>query len=201
MKRLFIIATLLLAVASVSAQKSSTKPLRKAFADKFLIGVALNVHQVRSEDKSLHDLIRREFSSVVAENCMKSASLQPREGGILDIVGNNKNGIICKREESQSLAAPKQATEASVSPVLNPQCNICRSNTVQSLLECNTNVNRMSHFVFALCYHPLMANSLFIKATHRFTKKGKHHISFCPPLNNWLPTFSLMVWSLFETTF
>ena len=26
-----------------------------------------------------------------------------------------------------------------------------------------------------------MANSLFIKATHRFTKKGKHHISFCPP--------------------
>ena len=41
----------------------------------------------------------------------------------------------------------------------------------------------MSHFVFALCYHPLMANSLFIKATHRFTKKGKHHISFCPPYN------------------
>ena len=80
MKRLFIIATLLLAVASVSAQKGSTKPLRKAFADKFLIGAALNVHQVRSEDKSLHDLIRREFSSVVAENCMKSASLQPREG-------------------------------------------------------------------------------------------------------------------------
>ena len=80
MKRLFIIATLLLGVASVSAQKGSTKPLRKAFADKFLIGAALNVHQVRSEDKSLHDLIRREFSSVVAENCMKSASLQPREG-------------------------------------------------------------------------------------------------------------------------
>ena len=44
----------------------------------------------------------------------------------------------------------------------------------------------MSHFVFALCYHPLMANSLFIKATHRFTKKGKHHISFCPPyIKKW----------------
>ncbi len=42
----------------------------------------------------------------------------------------------------------------------------------------------MSHFVFALCIHPLMANSLFIKATHRFTKKGKHHISFCPPYIN-----------------
>ena len=39
----------------------------------------------------------------------------------------------------------------------------------------------MSHFVFVLFLHPLMANSLFIKATHRFTKKGKHHISFCPP--------------------
>lgn len=42
----------------------------------------------------------------------------------------------------------------------------------------------MSHFVFVLFLHPLMANSLFIKATHRFTKKGKHHISFCPPYSN-----------------
>ena len=76
MKRLFIIATMLLAVATINAQK----PLRKAFADKFLIGAALNAHQVRSNDKKLHDLISREFSSVVAENCMKSGSLQPREG-------------------------------------------------------------------------------------------------------------------------
>ena len=76
MKRLFIIATMLLAVATIDAQK----PLRKVFADKFLIGAALNAHQVRSNDKKLHDLISREFSSVVAENCMKSGSLQPREG-------------------------------------------------------------------------------------------------------------------------
>ena len=80
MKRFFLIASLLLAVANVDAQKGLIKPLRKAFADKFLIGAALNAHQVRSEDKNLHDLIRREFSSVVAENCMKSGSLQPREG-------------------------------------------------------------------------------------------------------------------------
>ena len=80
MKRLFIIATMLLAVATINAQKSTTQPLRKVFADKFLIGAALNAHQVRSNDKVLHDLIRREFSSVVAENCMKSGSLQPREG-------------------------------------------------------------------------------------------------------------------------
>ena len=76
MKRLFIIATLLLTVATIDAQK----PLKKAFKDKFLIGAALNAHQVRSNDPKLHNLIRREFSSVVAENCMKSSPLQPREG-------------------------------------------------------------------------------------------------------------------------
>ena len=76
MKRLFIIATLLLTVATIDAQK----PLKKAFKDKFLIGAALNAHQVRSNDPKLHNLIRREFSSVVAENCMKSGPLQPREG-------------------------------------------------------------------------------------------------------------------------
>lgn len=76
MKRVFIIAILLMAVATIDAQK----PLKKAFKDKFLIGAALNAHQVRSNDQKLHDLIRREFSSVVAENCMKSGSLQPREG-------------------------------------------------------------------------------------------------------------------------
>lgn len=76
MKRVFIIAILLLAVATIDAQK----PLRKAFKDKFLIGAALNTQQVKSNDKKLHNLIRREFNSVVAENCMKSGSLQPREG-------------------------------------------------------------------------------------------------------------------------
>ena len=76
MKRLFIIAILLLTVATIDAQK----PLKKAFKDKFLIGAALNAHQVRSNDSKLHNLIRREFSSVVAENCMKSGPLQPREG-------------------------------------------------------------------------------------------------------------------------
>lgn len=76
MKRAFIIAVLLLAVATIDAQK----PLKKAFKDKFLIGAALNTQQVKSNDKKLHNLIRREFNSVVAENCMKSGSLQPREG-------------------------------------------------------------------------------------------------------------------------
>jgi endo-1,4-beta-xylanase len=49
MKRVFIIAVLLLAVATIDAQK----PLRKAFKDKFLIGAALNTQQVKSNDKKL----------------------------------------------------------------------------------------------------------------------------------------------------
>ena len=80
MKRFFFIAACLLGTATVSAQTDSLPPLKDAFAGKFLIGAAVNVHQVRNGSARLHSLISSEFSSVVAENCMKSGSLQPREG-------------------------------------------------------------------------------------------------------------------------
>lgn len=54
--------------------------LREAFSDKFLIGTALNVRQVTSGNAQLHELINREFSAVVAENCMKGEIVQPKEG-------------------------------------------------------------------------------------------------------------------------
>lgn len=79
-KHLAVTAALTMLTSGMAAQTDSLPPLRDAFADKFLIGAALNTHQVRSQDPRLQALIRREFSSVVAENCMKSGSLQPREG-------------------------------------------------------------------------------------------------------------------------
>ena len=63
-----------------SAFAGSGTTLREAFRDKFLIGAALNVRQVVSKDEALQSLIREQFSSVVAENCMKAEEVQPEEG-------------------------------------------------------------------------------------------------------------------------
>ena len=56
------------------------KTLREAYADKFLIGTALNTRQVTTRNKELQSLIRDQFSAVVAENCMKGEVVQPEEG-------------------------------------------------------------------------------------------------------------------------
>ena len=56
------------------------KTMREAFADKFLIGVALNTRQVTTKNPEVQALIRDQFSSVVAENCMKAEVVQPNEG-------------------------------------------------------------------------------------------------------------------------
>lgn len=54
--------------------------MREAFEGKFLIGTALNTVQVSSGDAALQELICKQFSAVVAENCMKPEMLQPEEG-------------------------------------------------------------------------------------------------------------------------
>ena len=59
------------AIAILEGFAQAENTLRGAFADKFLIGTALNVRQVESKDKALQALVRDQFSAVVAENCMK----------------------------------------------------------------------------------------------------------------------------------
>ena len=65
------------------------KTMREAFADKFLIGVALNTRQVTTKNPEVQALIRDQFSSVVAENCMKAAEVQPEEG-VFDFTDGDK---------------------------------------------------------------------------------------------------------------
>ncbi len=55
-------------------------PLRNAYADHFLIGVALNTRQVDGRDASSARLAARHFSSLTAENEMKWESLNPEPG-------------------------------------------------------------------------------------------------------------------------
>ncbi|MDR1918381.1 MAG: endo-1,4-beta-xylanase [Tannerellaceae bacterium] len=48
--------------------------------DKFLIGTALNAWQITGRDTLGVALIKQHFNSIVAENCMKSETIQPEEG-------------------------------------------------------------------------------------------------------------------------
>jgi endo-1,4-beta-xylanase len=78
---LFVALTFL--VACNSGKKSpETKggSIKDAYEGKFLIGVALNTSQVDGSDTLALPLIENHFNSVVAENCMKSEKIQPKQG-------------------------------------------------------------------------------------------------------------------------
>lgn len=65
---------------SVFAQKQTASTLKSAYKDDFFIGAALGLSQIYEDDKSSVDVVKNQFSSIVAENCMKSMYLQPKEG-------------------------------------------------------------------------------------------------------------------------
>lgn len=78
-----IIYILLAAMTWVSAgcrkgEACETEPgMKDVFGDRFLIGAALNVDQIRGEDTCAVGLIKKHFNSLVAENCMKSEEIHP----------------------------------------------------------------------------------------------------------------------------
>lgn len=54
--------------------------LKDAFKDEFFIGAAVNVNQMSGKDSLSVNIVKKQFNSIVAENCMKSMYLQPAEG-------------------------------------------------------------------------------------------------------------------------
>jgi endo-1,4-beta-xylanase len=54
--------------------------LKEAFNGKFYIGTALNAYQIAGEDSLSLKVLKKHFNSIVAENCMKSEEIQPKEG-------------------------------------------------------------------------------------------------------------------------
>ena len=66
-------------VSPASSPKESTT-LKEALKGKFYIGAALNTRQISGRDTADVAIIKRQFDAIVAENCMKSIYLQPREG-------------------------------------------------------------------------------------------------------------------------
>lgn len=67
-------------VVSYKNYKIEPVPLKDALKGKFYIGVALNTRQIWERDTESLPIIKTQFNAIVAENCMKSMSLQPREG-------------------------------------------------------------------------------------------------------------------------
>jgi endo-1,4-beta-xylanase len=72
------------AILSCSAHRKENEvkepTLREAVKDKFLIGTALNTNQIWGKDTAAVKIVKEQFNSIVAENCMKSMYIQPVEG-------------------------------------------------------------------------------------------------------------------------
>jgi len=73
---LFALATL----QAVSCGTEEDAGLKDTFADHFLIGAALNEAEIRGTDTTGVEIIKKNFNSIVAENCMKSEEIHPEEG-------------------------------------------------------------------------------------------------------------------------
>lgn len=74
----FLVATIALCV-SCSTADVSEEGLKDALEGKFLIGAALNPSIFTGSDAAALQIVHDHFSSVVAENCMKSERIHPEE--------------------------------------------------------------------------------------------------------------------------
>lgn len=63
---------------SVGDDKSPS--LGNALEGKFHIGTALNLNQIQGRDTASLNIVKEQFAAIVAENCMKSMYMQPKEG-------------------------------------------------------------------------------------------------------------------------
>lgn len=64
----------------VCASTCKAQTLKETVGRHFLIGVAMNQWQVDGQRPQAADVVRNHFNAIVAENCMKPESLEPREG-------------------------------------------------------------------------------------------------------------------------
>jgi endo-1,4-beta-xylanase len=74
-----IISAFTILVFLASVQSMAQKTLGEATKGKFLFGVAVSMPQVNGVNPIETELIAKEFSAVVAENCMKPQPIHPEE--------------------------------------------------------------------------------------------------------------------------
>jgi len=79
-KRQLAIPLLCFLLLNCALKAESQTTLKEAFAGKFLIGTAMNLNEIWEKDTLAVKVITQQFDAIVAENCMKSMYLQPKEG-------------------------------------------------------------------------------------------------------------------------
>lgn len=70
----------LMVMNTLSQVTAQSQTLKQALNGKFYIGTALNTAQIEEKDTAAARLIKNNFNAIVAENCMKSSWIQPKEG-------------------------------------------------------------------------------------------------------------------------
>ena len=75
MKTLIYIATL----AALAGCPCVQPGLKDTFKNDFLIGAALNSDEIEGRDEAGLEILKKHYSSIVAENCMKSEEIHPEE--------------------------------------------------------------------------------------------------------------------------
>lgn len=79
-KNLLISIMAISLAACTHVPKQSNEPtLKDVFKDKFLIGTAMNTWQVAGLDTKATDVVKKHFSAIVAENCMKIEEIHPEK--------------------------------------------------------------------------------------------------------------------------
>ena len=74
-----ILSAIMAFVVLTTVQAKAQKTLGEATKGKFLFGVAVNMPQVNGVNPVETELIAKEFSAIVPENCMKPQPIHPEE--------------------------------------------------------------------------------------------------------------------------
>jgi endo-1,4-beta-xylanase len=74
------LAVIIFIFSSCLLKSQEPETLKDAYAGKFLIGAAINTGISSGRDTASIRILKKEFNSIVAENCMKSENLQPEKG-------------------------------------------------------------------------------------------------------------------------
>ena len=78
---LLSISLILLLAACTATEKSNKEAsMRESLEGRFYIGAALNANHITGRDTAGLRVLEKHFSSIVAENCMKSVEIQPEMG-------------------------------------------------------------------------------------------------------------------------
>lgn len=79
-KMIWLVFGSFLFLKACTSPKQEAKTMKEAYASKFYIGTALNVDQLMGLDEKSVEVVKANYNSVVAENCMKSEEIRPVEG-------------------------------------------------------------------------------------------------------------------------